>query len=167
MSWAQDTNQPELSLAGYDVYAGNVSLREGAGGPDDRVRHTVVWMVAQDPAQDSNRIAITANNPPSFTLQDKARTVGLNSLGLGFGQAVMTDDRGKLVYSARFGTHADIFAVAESDARTFDELGGSVTIVNTDDDEVEPWINADCSKLYFRRIPADSPNDAGRIFVAE
>jgi hypothetical protein len=169
-TWAADTNQPEFSLSGYDVYGGNVWTRVGATNPDvDRVRHTVLWMVTQDPSEGPNKIAITANTPPSFTLEDKARTVGFNSLGKRIGQAVMTEDRAKLVYSALSGTASDIFAVEQdTESRTFDEGGGLVGgMVNTDDNEVEPWINADCSKMYFRRVPAVTPNEAGQIFVAE
>ncbi|HUS31767.1 MAG TPA: hypothetical protein VMZ53_24865 [Kofleriaceae bacterium] len=168
-TWQQDTNQPAFSLAGYDVYPGNVWIRVGDANPDvDRVRHTVLWMVTQDPSEGPNKVAIMANTPNSFTLEDRARTVGFNSLGARVGQAVMTEDRAKLVYSALSGIRSDIFAVAQdTESRTFDDEGGGISTVNTNDDEVEPWINADCSQLYFRRIPAETPNEAGQIFVAQ
>ena len=80
----------------------------------------------------------------------------------------MTEDRSKLVFAAKTGAHADIYAVEQSEGNTFDDLGASVgVLVNTGNDEVEPWINADCSKLYFRQIPAEAPTDPGRIFLAE
>jgi hypothetical protein len=166
-TWAQDINQPAFALSGYDVYAGNDWVRVGAVNTDvDRVRHTVLWMVTQDVSEGPNKIAITANSPPSWTLEDKARTVGLNSLALRFGRAVMTEDRSKLVYAALSGDRNDIFAVEQGvDSRTFDEGGGAIILGN--DDEVEPWINDDCSKLYFRRIPSDTPNAAGQIYVAQ
>jgi hypothetical protein len=168
-TWQQDINQPAFSLAGYDVYAGNVWLRVGATSSDvDRVRHTVLWMVTQDASEGPNKVAIMANSPPGFTLEDKARTVGINSLGLRIGQAVMTEDRSKLIYASLSGEHNDIFVVEQDpDSRTFDEGGASLTLVDTADDEVEPWTNEDCSKLYFRRIPADAPNSAGQIYVAQ
>jgi hypothetical protein len=163
-TWTVDTNQEVFSIGGYDVFPGNVWTRVGATNTDiDRVRHTVLWMITP------NKVAILANSPPSFTLEDKARTVGFNSLGKRIGQAVMTEDRAKLVYSALSGTASDIFAVEQNpESRTFDTGGGVVGgMVNTGDSEVEPWINANCSKLYFRRIPAVTPNEAGQIFVAE
>jgi hypothetical protein len=168
-AWSLDTNEPAFSLSGYDVFPGNVSIKVGATNSDvDRVRHTVLWMVTQDASEGPNKIAITANTPPSFTLEDKARTVGINSLGKRFGQAVLTDDRAKLVYSAESGTSRGIYAVEQNpDSRTFDDAGGLVAGIDDEGDEVEPWINGDCSKLYFRRIPADTPNEAGQIFVAE
>jgi hypothetical protein len=167
--WAQDPNQPVFSLSGYDVFPGNVWLRVGASNTDiDRVRHTVLWMVTQDVSEGPNKLAVTANSPPSFTLEDKARAVGINGTGRRFGRAVMTEDRTKLIYSAISGEHNDIFAVMQNpESRTFDDGGGGIAGINTVDDEVEPWTNADCSKLYFRRIRADSPNEAGQIFVAE
>jgi hypothetical protein len=169
-TWTVDTNQEVFSIGGYDVFPGNVWTRVGATNTDiDRVRHTVLWMITQDPSEGPNKVAILANSPPSFTLEDKARTVGFNSLGKRIGQAVMTEDRAKLVYSALSGTASDIFAVEQNpESRTFDTGGGVVGgMVNTGDSEVEPWINANCSKLYFRRIPAVTPNEAGQIFVAE
>lgn len=168
-AWSLDTNEPAFSLAGYDVFPGNVSIKVGATNADvDRVRHTVLWMVTQDEDEGPNKIAVTANSPPSFTLEDKARTLGINSLGKRFGQAVLTDDRAKLVYSAESGTTRGIYAVEQNpESRTFDDAGGLVAGIDGEGDEVEPWINGDCSKLYFRRIPADTPNEAGQIFVAE
>jgi hypothetical protein len=45
--------------------------------------------------------------------------------------------------------------------------GGPIASVNTADIELEPRLDATCSKLYFRRVPAGQPNDAGQIYVAE
>ena len=114
----------------------------------NRVRHTVLWMRPQNVGEGASKVVIAANTLPSFTLEDKARTVGFNALGLVLGQAVMTEDRSKLVFSVKAGASTDILAVAQnSQSLDFDEAGGAVTGINTADDEVEPWINSDCTKL--------------------
>lgn len=171
-TWTQDQNQGSFAVAGYDVFPGNTNVRVGTGGADDRVRSTVFWEVALNTSEGGNKIAVTANDPNNlnkFTLADKGRTIGLNNAGLGLGQAVMTEDRSKLVFATKTGAHADIYAVEQSaEAHTFDDVGAGVgPLVNTGNDEVEPWINEDCSKLYFRQIPAEAPTDPGRIYVAE
>jgi hypothetical protein len=116
---------------------------------------------------DVPHIQLFANTPPSFSLLLKAvRTAPLNNDPGNFGQAVLTEDQAKLVYSMTT-TSADIYASAQSPARDFGPGNLLDDIVNTDDDEVEPWIDATCMKLYFRRIPQGQPNAAGTIFVAE
>jgi hypothetical protein len=81
-------------------------------------------------------------------------------------EAVLTENQATLVYAGVSGGQSDIYASAQSPLREF-APGGLIAGVTTADDEVEPWINATCSKLYFRRTPAGNPNDPGQIFVAE
>jgi len=164
-TWTMDTNEQPFTEPSYDVLPGNVVLVAGSD-PFDRVRHTVLTFVALDPTMDQNQIQIAANSPPSFTLLLKNRTDEVNSTGLGFGQSVMTEDKSKLVFSAKSGAQYDLFASAQDDVRNF-QAGGLIKSLDTDDDEVEPWIDATCSKLYFRRVPAGQPNAAGQIYVAE
>lgn len=165
--WDQDKNQLPLTEPEYEVRAGNVVVVAGTGGPNDRVRHTVVVELALE-ASLNNRVLLHANTAPSFTLSPKlSRTLPLNELVSGIGQAVLADDQAKLVYSATVAnTDRDLYASQQDGQRTFAE-GGPVAGVNTRDDEVEPWINETCSKLYFRRTPAGQPNDPGTIYVAE
>ena len=116
---------------------------------------------------DVPHIQLYANTPPSFSLLLKSvRTAPLNNDPGNFGQATLTEDQAKLVYSMTT-TSADIYASEQSPARDFGPGTLLDDIVNTDDGEVEPWIDATCAKLYFRRIPSGQPNAPGTIFVAE
>lgn len=164
-TWTMDTNQQPFTEPSYDVLPGNVVLVAGSD-PFDRVRHTVLTFAALDPSMDPNEIQISANSPPSFTLLLKNRTDGINATRLEFDRAVMTEDKSKLVFSAKSGAQYDLLASAQDEVRNF-QTAGFLADLNTDDDELEPWIDAMCSKLYFRRVPAGQPNAAGQIFVAE
>ena len=79
---------------------------------------------------------------------------------------MLTENQATLVYGGVSGGQSDIYATPQSPLREFGP-GGLIASITTADDEVEPWISATCSKLYFRRIPAGSPNDPGQIYVAE
>ena len=165
-TWSLDTNQVPVSDPSFDLRPGNVVLKASTV-ENDRVRHTVISYSPRDPAMDVPHIQLYANTPPSWSLLLKAvRTAPLNNDPGNFGQAVLTDDQAKLVYS-RTTESADIYASAQSPARDFGPGTPLDDTVNTSDDEVEPWIDATCSKLYFRRIPQGQPNAAGTIFVAE
>lgn len=165
-TWSLDLNQQPVTDPSFDLYPGNVVLK-ATSVENDRVRHTVISYLPRDPMMDVPHIQLFANTPPSFSLLIKAvRTAPLNNDPGNFGQAVLTDDTAKLVYSMTT-VSADIYASAQSPARDFGPGSLLDDIINTADDEVEPWIDATCSKLYFRRIPQGQPNAAGTIFVAE
>lgn len=165
--WVVDPNMTPVTDGDYDVRAGNVIVVTGGGGVDDIVRHTVQVKRALDPTQSPNQILLSANSPPRFNLVTRPdRTRPLNEAQLETSQAVLSDDMRALVYAAKVDADSDLFAVARSSANDFAK-GGELIGVNTAADELEPWIDATCSKLYFRRAPAGQPNDAGQIFVAE
>jgi hypothetical protein len=165
-TWSLDTIQVPVSDPSFDLRPGNVVLKASTV-ENDRVRHTVISYSPRDPALDVPHIQLYANTPPSWSLLLKAvRTAPLNNDPGNFGQAVLTDDQAKLVYSLTTA-NADIYASAQSPARDFGPGTPLDDTVNTSDDEVEPWIDGTCSKLYFRRIPQGQPNAAGTIFVAE
>jgi hypothetical protein len=169
-AWSADNLQTPLFDSEYDTRAGNVVVVRASADPADRVRHAVLSKTAVD-IENPALILLAANSPPSFSLIPKPdRTRPLDeqaiTLGITLGDAVMTDDQAKLVYSAVSGGQSDIYATAQSPLRDF-APGGLIASVTTQHDEVEPWIDGTCSKLYFRRIPAGSPNDPGQIFVAE
>lgn len=169
-TWTADSLQTPLFDSEYDIRAGNVVLVHASADPSDRVRHTVLSKTAIDAAA-PDLILLAANSPPAFSLitkPDRTRPLDEQAIGLGItlGDAVLTDDQAKLVYSAVSGGQSDIYATAQSPLRDF-APGGLIASVTTQHDEVEPWIDGTCSKLYFRRIPAGSPNDPGQIFVAE
>ena len=169
-AWNTDNLQTPLFDSEYDMRAGNVVLVRASMDPADRVRHTVLSKTAVDPGN-ANQILLAANAPPVFNLitkPDRTRPLVEQAIDLGImlGDAVVTDDQAKLVYSAVSGGQSDIYATAQSPLRDF-APGGLIASVTTQHDEVEPWIDGTCSKLYFRRIPAGSSNDPGQIFVAE
>lgn len=169
-TWTVDSNQVTLFDApDYDTHAGNVVLVRGSD-PSDRVRHTVISKIAVDTGV-SNQIVLYANSPPAFTLLAKPdRTRSLNEDAVAsnvmLGDAVLTGSQAKLVYTVVSGGQSDLYASEQSTLREFGP-GGLIPDITTADDEVEPWIDATCSQLYFRRIPAGSPNDPGQILVAE
>jgi hypothetical protein len=168
--WTQDTMQtPVFNAPEFDTRAGNVVVVPNASDLH-RVRHTVITKVAVDQGF-TNQIVLHANTLPSYSLVPKApRTQKLNEesavTDVVLGDAVLSDNQSTLVYAAVSGGQSDVYATAESPLREFGP-GGLIAKITTADDEVEPWIDATCSKLYFRRIPAGSPNDPGQIFVAE
>jgi hypothetical protein len=168
-TWTQDSLQLPILDPEYDTRAGNVVLVRGST-PAERVRHTVLSKIAVELGT-TNQIVIASNAPPMFNLIPKTdRTRPLNEDAIdhdvSLGDAVLTDDLAKLVYVAVSGGQADLYASAQSPVRDF-ASGGVLAELATADDEVEPWIDATCSKLYFRRVPAGSPNAPGTIFVAE
>lgn len=161
--WTQDVNMPAINDGEYDVRAGNVVLVIGGGGVDDIVRHTVQYREAIDRTVSPDQILLSANRPPAFSLTTRPdRTRPLNEAGIDLGQAVMTEDMSTLVYESG----GAIYGTPRSNANDFG-AGGLVDGIDSGDDEIEPWIDATCSKLYFRRRSAGQPNDPGQIFVAE
>jgi hypothetical protein len=167
-TWTQDANQPGISDFDYEIRAGNVVLVAG-NDSQDRVRHTVVVKIAKEVGA-PNVLQITANNPLTpnpFSLVPKPdRTRPLDDQMLAITGAVLSDSQGKLVYAAT-GASSDLYASGHDAQRAF-HPGGYIDGVNTPDDEVEPWIDGTCSKLYFRRIPRGQAGvDPGTIFVAE
>jgi hypothetical protein len=168
-NWTADAAQPGLfDGPDYDTRAGNVVVVKNAAD-SHRVRHTVITKFGVEVGI-ANQIVLFANNLPDYSLVKKERTDDLN-LGaiennIALGDAVLTDSQAILVYAGVSGGQSDVYATAQSPLREF-ATGGLIASITTTDDEVEPWINGTCSKLYFRRIPAGSPNDPGQIFVAE
>jgi hypothetical protein len=164
--WTLDTNVPPIIDGAYDIRAGNVVVVTGGGGVDDIVRHTVQIRLPRDPA-DPHQVLLSANFPPMFSLVPRPeRTRPLNEAQVRATQAVLSENMRTLVYDAADGAGRNIYASARSPANDFSR-GGLLEGVNTADLELEPWIDATCSRLYFRRVPAGQPNDPGQIFVAE
>ena len=66
---------------------------------------------------------------------------------------VMTADHNRLVYSAKVGTSSNSRLFASERIRDEFSPGPELRIegVDGDADLTEPWINGDCSALYFRR----------------
>jgi hypothetical protein len=162
--WVAD-NPVFYADADYDVTPGNVVVTLNAG-TNQPIRHIPVAKHATS-AENPDQIMITVNALPDYDLREiTARTAPLNTHGLMFDQAVLTDDQQKLVYAAQ--TKPGSFEIYASLKDTAFDVGGPIASVNTPDaDEVEPWIDATCTKLYFRRVATGQSGDPGTIFVAE
>ncbi|HEY5922770.1 MAG TPA: hypothetical protein VIV11_13915 [Kofleriaceae bacterium] len=167
-TWTPDAYQIPLFDGDYDTHAGNVIVVRQATNVH-RVRHTVIAKLAAE-AEAPNQILLHANTLPSYSLLPKPdRTMALNVASIdtvALTDAVLTENQATLVYAGVSGGQSDIYATAQSALREF-APGGLIEGITSSDDEVEPWITATCSKLYFRRIPSGSPNDPGQIYVAE
>ena len=167
-TWTPDSNQLPLFDGDYDTHAGNVIVVRN-GSNVHRVRHTVIAKLAAEQGV-PNQIVLHANSLPSYSLlpkPDRTQALNVESIAtVALTDAALTENQATLVYSGVSGGQSDIYATTQSALREF-APGGLIADINTADDEVEPWINATCSKLYFRRIPSGSPNDPGQIFVAE
>lgn len=164
-TWTADNAVGSYSDRDYDVTPGNVVITLNAG-TNQPIRHVPVAqheMTAANPDQ----ILLTVNSLPDYDLVAIAsRTQPLNMRMIQFDQAVLTDDQQTLVYAAR--TDAGSFDIYASARQSTFDAGGAVASVNTPDhDELEPWIDATCSKLYFRQVAVGQSGDPGTIFVAE
>jgi hypothetical protein len=166
-TWSYDNAVAIYLDSDFDARPGNVIVSPNGDDPTLPIRHVPV---TERPVQAGNadQIVITGSALPSYhLLAAPARTQPLDQHGLSFDQAVLTDDQRILVYSARTAPATfEIYASAK-DGTAFD-AGGAIASINTPDgDEVEPWIDATCEKLYFRRVAAGQSGDPGTIFVAE
>jgi hypothetical protein len=93
-------------------------------------------------------------NSAHLWTEDRARMQPLNNVAtVSPSQGVLTEDMTKLVYAAKTEASAtsDLFVAEQSTDRTFD-AGQYLDSLNTPDhDEDEPWIDATCSTIWFRR----------------
>ncbi|MBV8762658.1 MAG: hypothetical protein JO257_35560 [Deltaproteobacteria bacterium] len=164
--WANDVAVGSFGDPDYDVIPGNTIVSPNGTDPTLPNRHVTLTEHTTSTAN-HDQILLTANNLPSYGLvASPTRTQLLDESGDTFDQAVLTDDQQTLVYSAKSAGSFEIFASAKG---TGFDVGDAVQgMVDTPDhDELEPWIDATCSKLYFRRVTVGQSGDPGTIFVAE
>jgi hypothetical protein len=165
-TWANDVAVGSFADPDFDVIPGNAVVTGNGSDTTLPNRHVPLTEHTTSTAN-TDEVLLTANNLPSYSLvASPTRTQPLDANGLQFDQAVLTDDQQTLVYAAKNAGSFDIFASAKD---TSFDVGGAVggMIDTPDHDEVEPWIDATCSKLYFRRVTVGQSGDPGTIFVAE
>jgi hypothetical protein len=175
-SWAPDASVSDLRPdPDYDAVAGNDVETFVGPGDEDIVHHVIELEIALHPPT-PNRVTQLFNTLPAHTLQANNQFVtAINTADLLLTGVVLGQTRDRIVMSA---THTDgtdeglylshAILISQGGSGDFDDpipFGGPK--VDTPDDETEPWINQDCTKLWFRRISKDHPSDPGTIFVAE
>ena len=165
-TWANDIAVGSFGDPDFDVIPGNAVVN-GNGSDTTLPNRHVPLTEHTTTAANTDQILLTANNLPSYSLvASPTRTQPLDANALQFDQAVLTDDQQTLVYAAKTAGSFDIFASAKDSS--FDVGAAVGGMVDTPDhDEVEPWIDGTCTKLYFRRVTVGQSGDPGTIFVAE
>ena len=165
-TWASDTAVGAFADPDFDVIPGNAVVTPNGNDPTLPTRHVPLTEHTTS-AANTDAILVAANSLPAYSLvASPTRTQLLNATGLPFDQAVLTDDQQTLVYAAKLAGSFDIFASKKGTG--FDAGGAVQDMIDTPDhDEVEPWIDATCSRLYFRRVTVGQSGDPGTIFVAE
>jgi hypothetical protein len=84
--------------------------------------------------------------------EDPARTLPLNQSEIVPSQAVLTQDLRTLVYAGGDGeTTSDLYVTTLDPDTNMFGVGQKITSLSTPDPEDEPWIDADCSTIWFRR----------------
>ena len=88
-----------------------------------------------------------------WELTSQASLLESNPIKLSPNGGVLTTDREKLVYSATVGknTRSELFSSFRIDDKFAHGPNVVIQGVKSDADLTEPWINSDCSTLYFRR----------------
>ncbi|MBA3453640.1 MAG: hypothetical protein H0T42_11160 [Deltaproteobacteria bacterium] len=141
--FAIDTVQADTSIAGNVVEL-------PFGGSMIRF---VVSVRVPEAGTSSIRIFQLVPGKPTWELTGRADLLQFANEKLNPNGVVTTADHSKLVYSATLGTStiSRLFSTRSVDQR-FDH-GPELIIDGVEDEEDlrEPWINADCSVLYFRR----------------
>lgn len=114
------------------------------------------WAVLIEIAQvtgQRNNLRINQLDPSSsWQLTSQATLLEMNPLKLNPNGGVLTGDHEKLLYSARVGKnmHSELFASLREDDKFAHGPELIIKGVASDADLTEPWINADCSTVYFR-----------------
>jgi hypothetical protein len=165
--WAQNTGDAVIANdPQQNVFVGN---EVEVGDPPDNITSFATVLLGPDSAS-SYQLRARIKKPGPVGQQvwnDDLEMTEINMAGTP-GQAVLTADVLTLVYAMKLaGTdQTDIYvSQRETTGHTF-ELGVPIAAVQSDQDEVEPWIDATCSTVYFRRRAPGQLSDPGTIFVA-
>jgi hypothetical protein len=136
----------------FELYAGNERDVISSGATTYRR----VTMVKRRTTTSHSQVVVTnfdiAVDSTSFH-EDPSRTALLNSVAdIQPTHAEMTDDRRTIVYAATaIGEQPDLFVTTFDDTQQAWPPGERISTLNTTGAEDEPWINADCSRIWFRR----------------
>lgn len=144
--WAPGVDQIESALT-TSAHVGNVIVS------DDGILRHLVEILIPDRAPFENTVQIyerLATMPWKLTAQANPFRLDetLNVTG-----AVLTKAHDRIVYTGMVGDEMEARIFAGKRVRDQFELGGELEIMDVDSPVgfSEPWINADCTTLYFRR----------------
>lgn len=153
-------NLPMIVDAEFDIMVGNTVevLDVAPNGDMSPQRKRVV--VTKVPLNGMTKPAlvfadrIAPYNEEHVWIEDANRTMPINMDKKAMpGRGAITSDTRVLVYSVKYGNGT--YDIYESEINeTTRQWGVGFPVrgkVNTADDEVDPWINGDCSTLYFSR----------------
>ncbi|MDQ3367571.1 MAG: hypothetical protein M3680_19285 [Myxococcota bacterium] len=155
-TWGTDANPIKQDQL-YDVTVGNVvEVVEEIDGVIVPQRKRAVVTLTPDDGVGKNLLLFTDLLAPyagALWNDDPERTDPINrDPDESPSQGVLTDDLFTLVYAARRrGGSSDLYVSRRDDVTRQWRPGTRLRGVNTDADELEPWINRDCSTLYFFR----------------
>lgn len=151
-AWDQSMTGIVDPLQGQTSTAGNVIVLPYGGV--GTIRFMVTVLVA-DQASDLNtmRIFQRISGPNFWELTPQADPLKTSRDNINPSAGVMTADHGKLVYAAKVGSDTTSRLFASARIKDEFEPGPELIIdgVESDADLTEPWINADCTALYFGR----------------
>lgn len=139
--------------AAFELYAG--TERDQLTGSTATYRR-VTLVKRHTSVANRSQIVVTnldlASDPTSFH-EDLNRTALLNSqTDVQPTHAEMTGDRRTIVYAAAAsGEKSDLFVTTFDDSQTAWPPGERIAELDTAGAEDEPWVNADCSRIWFRR----------------
>lgn len=131
--------------------AGNVIVLPYTAVATIRFAVTIKLSDSTDP--NTMRIFQLFPNRFEWELTAQADPMKTSKLKVNPNGGVLTADHNKLVYSARLGTGTTSRLYASGRLRDEFAPGPELRIegVEGDEDLTEPWVNGDCTQLYFRR----------------
>lgn len=136
----------------FELYAGN----EGDVLSGTTVVYRRVVLVKRRVTTPHSLVIVTnfelATDPTSFH-EDVNRTFPLDAAtGMEPTHAAITADRRTLVYAATpNGAKSELFVSTFDDTQSAWLAGDRITSLDTAGAEDEPWVNGDCSRIWFRR----------------
>lgn len=137
---------------GFELYAGN----ESDNLQGTTVTYRRVLLVKRRTTTPHSLVVVTnfelATDPTSFH-EDLNRTAPLDAAtDLQPTHAVITADRKTIVYAATAsGANSDLFVSTFDVDQNAWLVGDRLASLDTDGAEDEPWVNGDCSRIWFRR----------------
>jgi hypothetical protein len=137
----------------FEFYAG--TERDVYDTMGNLVDRTVTLVKRRTMSLARSQIVVTSSDARDINTfaEELSRTAPLNAqTGLQPTHAVMTDDRRTIVYAATLdnGT-SSVFETTFDETTQAWQPGTAVVGVDKTGAEDEPWINADCSRIWFRR----------------
>jgi hypothetical protein len=139
-----------ISDNNFELYAGNART-------DDSGNATRLVAVRRRTTSAHNEIAVfnknLATDPTGAYHEDADSPRMLNAVStLQPTHAVLTADRRTIVYAATIDDgEPDLYVTSYDDALPGWGPGQAISSLNTTGSEDEPWVNGDCSRIWFRR----------------